>query len=196
LDDHAVELEAAGAALLLERAEDADQVAAHRAADAAVVHLHDLLVGLLDDLDLLAVILLQDAVEERGLAAAEKPGQDGDRYHLLLLHRGILRHDFEKALPHGRRGRSPAAARRGAGARHGAGPVRNGDAQRLPAYAVERAASRPDDSNGRRRARLVHPGLRRLLPAAGQLPAPADRLDRAAARAGDRLPAPRHRRAR
>ena len=45
LDHHAVELELALVALLLQRAEDADQVAAHRAADAAVVHLDDLLLA-------------------------------------------------------------------------------------------------------------------------------------------------------
>ena len=88
-------------ALLLERAEDADQVAAHGAADAAVVHLDDLLVARLDDVvvdadlaelvldhrDALAVVLLEDAVEQRGLAAAEEAGEDRHRHHVLFGHR-------------------------------------------------------------------------------------------------------------
>ncbi len=72
--------------------EDADQVAAHRAADAAVVHLEHFLVGADDevvvDADLaelvddhgvaLAVLLGEDAVEKGGLAGAEVAGEDGD----------------------------------------------------------------------------------------------------------------------
>ena len=74
--------------------DDADQVAAHGAADAAVVHLEHFLVGVdhqvVVDADLaefvddhgvfLAVRLGQDAVEQRGLAGAEIAGQhrDGD----------------------------------------------------------------------------------------------------------------------
>src|SRR3954463_117489 len=97
---HAVELQRALLALFLERAKNADQVAAHGAADAAVVHLDDLLVGFLDDRaidpdfaelvldhrDPMTMLLLEDAIEERGLAAAEKAGEDRHRHHLLLLH--------------------------------------------------------------------------------------------------------------
>ena len=73
-------------------AEDADQVAADGAADAAVVHLEDLFLGaddevlidadlaelVLDDGDPLAVLGGQDVVEQRGLAGAEEAGEDGD----------------------------------------------------------------------------------------------------------------------
>ena len=72
--------------------DDADQVAAHGAADAAVVHLEHFLVGADDevvvDADLaelvddhgvaLAVGLGEDAVEQGGLAGAEIAGEDGD----------------------------------------------------------------------------------------------------------------------
>src|SRR5207245_3783819 len=95
----------------LERAEDADQIAAYGAADAAVVHLDDLLFALLDEVgidarlaelvldhrDALAVLLLEDAVEERGLAAAEKSRQDGDGHHVSFFHRAIL--SVRKFLP-------------------------------------------------------------------------------------------------
>ena len=88
LDDDGVE-----PALALHQAlDDADQVAAHGAADAAVVHLEHFLVGADDqvvvDADLaelvddhgvaLAVVLGEDAVEQRGLAGAEIAGEDGD----------------------------------------------------------------------------------------------------------------------
>ena len=73
-------------------AEDAEEVAAHGAADAAVVHLEDFLVTLddelvvhahlaelvLDDGDLPAVLFGQDAVEQGGLAGAEEAGEDSD----------------------------------------------------------------------------------------------------------------------
>src|SRR5262245_7421780 len=72
--------------------DDAHEVATHGAADAAVVHLEHLLVGahhevvvdsdlpeLVDDHGvLLAVLLGQDAVEQRRLAGAEIAGQHGD----------------------------------------------------------------------------------------------------------------------
>src|SRR5262249_2835397 len=101
---HAVEAELAALALLLERAEDADQIAAHGAADAAVIHHDDLLVGLLDDRvvdadlavlvldhrDALTVVFLEDAFQERRLAAAEKSREDGDGHHVGFLHRAIL----------------------------------------------------------------------------------------------------------
>ncbi len=78
--------------------DDADQVAAHRAADAAVVHLVDFFVGLDDqvvvDADLaefvdddrifLAVVFGKDAVEQRRLAGAEITGEHGDGDGLLL----------------------------------------------------------------------------------------------------------------
>src|SRR5579871_339026 len=89
LDDDGVEL-----ALAPHQAvEDAHQVAAHGAADAAVVHLEHFLVGrseeIVVDADFaefvddhgvfLAVRLRQDAVEQRGLAGAEIAGQHRDR---------------------------------------------------------------------------------------------------------------------
>ena len=79
-------------AALAQLGQDADEVAAHAAADAAVVQLEDFLVRLDDELvvdadlaefvfdhgDALAVIFGEDAVEQRGLAGAEKAGDDGD----------------------------------------------------------------------------------------------------------------------
>ncbi len=79
-------------------AEDADEVAAHGAADAAVVHLEDFFLGaddqllidadlaelVLDDGDALAVLLGEDVVEQRGLAGAEEAGEDGDGNTLIL----------------------------------------------------------------------------------------------------------------
>jgi hypothetical protein len=68
------------------------RVFADGAADAAVAHLDDLLLGfghqdvavdvlfaelVLDDRDLLAMGLGQDALEQRGFARAEKAGEDG-----------------------------------------------------------------------------------------------------------------------
>ena len=90
LDDDGVELALAPH----QPVDDADQVAAHGAADAAVVHLEHFLVGADDevvvDADLaelvddhgvfLAVRLGQDAVEQRGLAGAEIAGEHGDRH--------------------------------------------------------------------------------------------------------------------
>ena len=77
---------------LEEAAEDADQVAAHGAADAAVIHLEQFLVAgddeLVVDADLaefvfdhgefFAVVFREDAIEEGGFAGAEKTGEDGD----------------------------------------------------------------------------------------------------------------------
>jgi len=74
-------------ALRLQFAQDAHQVAAHGAANAAIVHLDDLLARVLhqqfvvdagltelvfDDGDLVAVLLLEDAIEQRGLAGCPK----------------------------------------------------------------------------------------------------------------------------
>jgi hypothetical protein len=95
-DDDAVEL----VATLHQVAQDADQVAAHGAADAPVVHLEDLFVGIddeglidadltelvLDHGDALAVVLGEDAIEKGGLARPEKPGEDRDR-NALVIHR-------------------------------------------------------------------------------------------------------------
>ena len=74
-------------------AQDTDQVAAHRAANAAIVHLDDLLIAVLhqqvvvdagfaelvfDHSDAVAVLLLEDAVEQSGFTASQKAGEDGD----------------------------------------------------------------------------------------------------------------------
>ena len=81
-----------------------DEVAAHGAADAAVVHLVDFLVGLHEkvvvDADLtefvddhriaLAVVLGEDAVQQRRLAGAEIAGDHGDRDLFLCGHGEIL----------------------------------------------------------------------------------------------------------
>jgi hypothetical protein len=89
LDQHMVE----AIAPPHEGAEDANEIAPHRAADAPIVHLEDLFLCrndevvvdaylaelVLDDGDPLAVVFAQDAVQERGLARAQKPGEDGDR---------------------------------------------------------------------------------------------------------------------
>ena len=98
LDDDRVE-----PALALHQAlDDADEVAAHGAADAAVVHLEHFLVRADDELvvdaDLaefvdddrvaLAVRLAQDPVEQRRLAGAEIAGEDGDGNFLRLVARG------------------------------------------------------------------------------------------------------------
>src|SRR5262249_47592703 len=73
-------------------AEDADEVAANGAADAPVVHFKDFFLGaddqlvidadlaefILDDGNALAMLGRQDVIEQRGLASAEKAGQNGD----------------------------------------------------------------------------------------------------------------------
>jgi hypothetical protein len=88
LDDDGVELAFSSD----EAVDDAHQVAAHGAADAAVVHLEHFLVGVDDELvvdadlaefvdddgEFLAVRLGQNAVEQRGLAGAEITGEHGD----------------------------------------------------------------------------------------------------------------------
>mmetsp|Transcript_29950 Transcript_29950/g.75126 ORF Transcript_29950/g.75126 Transcript_29950/m.75126 type:complete len:417 (+) Transcript_29950:116-1366(+) len=96
-----------GVQLLLalhELGQDADEVAAHRAAYAAVVHLKDLLLGLhhqrvvdahlailvLHHRDLQAVVGLEDVVHEGGLPAAQEP-----RHHRYW--------DFRILFGHGRR---------------------------------------------------------------------------------------------
>src|SRR5437870_511527 len=99
LDDHALEFELAGIAPLPELPQDTDEVAAHGAADATVVHLDDLLAGfaqedfvvhtrlaelVLDHRDAVAVLLLEDTVDERGLAASQEAGEYGHRNHVFL----------------------------------------------------------------------------------------------------------------
>src|SRR6266705_3398231 len=105
LDDDAVELELARVAPLFQLAKDADKVPAHGAAHAAVVHLDDLLVRVveqdvvvharlaelvLDHRDAPAVLLLEDAVDERGLAAPQETGEYGHRNHVLLFRQPVL----------------------------------------------------------------------------------------------------------
>ena len=89
LDEQIIE-----AALLEEILHALDQVLAHGAAEAAVVHLHDFLLLVFSTSmpsmpilptsltmigELVAVLLLEDVVEERGFSGAEEAGEDGDR---------------------------------------------------------------------------------------------------------------------
>ena len=90
LDEDVVELVAA----LHELAQDADEIAAHRAADAAVVGLEELLFRaddqlvvdadfaefVLDDGNALAVLLAEDAVQERGFSGAKEAREYRDRH--------------------------------------------------------------------------------------------------------------------
>ena len=99
-DDDVVETVAA----LEQLTEDAQQIAAHRAADAAVVGLEDLLFGadhelvidtdlaelVLDDGDTLAVLLREDAVEEGRLSGPEESCQHRDRYAFRGRHDGRM----------------------------------------------------------------------------------------------------------
>ena len=93
-----------GFAPLPQIAEDTNQVAAHGAADATIVHLDDLLLAagnqnlvvdaclaelVLDDRDPLAVPLVKDAVEQRGLSGAEEAGEDRHR-HLFRLAAAVI----------------------------------------------------------------------------------------------------------
>nr|ART89891.1 hypothetical protein [uncultured bacterium] len=93
-DDHAVEFDLAGVAARHQVRQGGYQVAADGAADAAVAHLHDLFASVLDENfvvdvffaefvfdhgNLHAVRFVQDALEQRGLAATEKAGQDRGR---------------------------------------------------------------------------------------------------------------------
>ena len=114
LDQNAVKT--AGA--LHQAFDDADQVAAHGAADAAIVHLVDLFVALDDevvvDADLaelvdddgvfLAVVFREDAVQERRLAGAEIAGEHGDR-DLRFRHRAISGAASGAGAKEGSRGR-------------------------------------------------------------------------------------------
>ena len=112
LDEHAVE-----PVLALEQpAEDAEQIAAHGAAEAAVVHGEDLLVGLddelvvdadlaelvLDDGDLAAVLLGEDAVQQRRLAGAEEAGEHGDGNAVVdghMMEAGVGRIELGERTP-------------------------------------------------------------------------------------------------
>ena len=90
LDQHVVEL----VAPLAEVGEHPDQIASHGAADAPIGHLEDFFVGVdhqalvdadlaelvLDDRDASAMVLGEDAVEQRRLAGPEEAGEDRDRY--------------------------------------------------------------------------------------------------------------------
>jgi len=103
LDEDVVELIAA----LEKIAEDPDQVPAHGAANATVVHFEKLLVGadhqfvidsdlaefIFDHGDSEAVFFGEDAVEERGFTSSEEAGEDRDGYarHLLIITRKIHR---------------------------------------------------------------------------------------------------------
>ena len=95
LDHDALEVEQALALLGRQQLQRAAQVFADGAADAAVAHLDDLLLGVgdqdvgvdvflaelvLDHGDLLAMRLGQHALEQGGLAGSEESGQDGDGY--------------------------------------------------------------------------------------------------------------------
>ena len=103
LHQHIVEL----VSTLHEVAEHANQVSTHRAADAAVRHLENLLVSVDDERlidadlpelvfdhgDAFAVFLLQDPVQQGRLAGAEEAGEDRNWYvlrrvHLVLLEQG------------------------------------------------------------------------------------------------------------
>lgn len=107
-DHHAVEIERPRLLAVSEVFQRARQIAANRAADAAVAHLDDLLVRflhedfvvdvlfaelVLDHGDLHAVLLVQNALEQRGFAATQKAGQDGYGNHgvacVLVCVRGL-----------------------------------------------------------------------------------------------------------
>ena len=112
LHQHIVELVAA----LHEIAEHANQVSAHRAADAAVRHLEYLFVSVDDerliDADLpelvldhgnaLSVLFTQYPVEQGRLARAEEAGEDGNGYFSRRVHLVLLKQRC-KVLEFGRR---------------------------------------------------------------------------------------------
>eukprot|EP00964_Phaeocystis_antarctica_P139794 scaffold104599_cov62-Phaeocystis_antarctica.AAC.1 len=104
LDHDGIQLELAGLRPRRELVDDRDQVLAHRAADAAVENLHDLLVRaelaalfdervidggvsklILDDRDLLTVRRREDVVEQRRLAGAEEAGEHRDRHARVVV---------------------------------------------------------------------------------------------------------------
>jgi hypothetical protein len=73
-------------------ADDANEIAAHGVADAAVIHFEDFLIGIDDEFvvgadfaelvfdhgDAESVVFREDAVEQRGFTGAEKSCEDGD----------------------------------------------------------------------------------------------------------------------
>jgi len=93
-DHHAVEGEGAGFFLFGQIGQGVAQILADRAADAPIVHLDDLFLGvghedvvvdvflaefIFNDGDALTVCFGQEAFEQRRFAAAEETGEDGDR---------------------------------------------------------------------------------------------------------------------
>ena len=111
LEEHGVEV----LPPVLEPDERLHEVAAHRAARAAVVHRDELLgrrdvLGderlvdvdraklVLDHADLLAVLLVQDVVDERRLARAEEAGDDRHRQLLLVGDLGVVEHVVDVKL--------------------------------------------------------------------------------------------------
>src|SRR5262249_12071151 len=107
-NDHAVELQGTLLALARQVAQGHDQVATHRAADAAIVHFNDLLATvlhqdlvvdvflaefILDDGNAQGMVLAQDAVEEGGFARTEEAGQDGGGNEGHVLWCGRVRLD-------------------------------------------------------------------------------------------------------
>ena len=101
--DDALEVQLAGLALGAQVGQRAHQVAADRAADAAVGQLDDFLVAVLhqqvvvdafrsefvfDDRDAAAMEFGQDALEQGGLARTEA-GEDGDGNHFVQTARGV-----------------------------------------------------------------------------------------------------------
>jgi ADP-dependent NAD(P)H-hydrate dehydratase / NAD(P)H-hydrate epimerase len=93
LDHHALEFKFAFRATLVEAVQNANQIAAHGATNATVVHLDDLFFGVgqdvvinalfaefvFDDGDFLTVVFFEDAVQERRFSCAEKAREDRHR---------------------------------------------------------------------------------------------------------------------
>src|SRR6185369_17578708 len=109
LDDHAVErFYVAPVAASEQIAHRVDEIAANGAAQAARRHRDDVVVGTLDQqvikADLAELVddhrgigehrVLDEEIEERGLAGTEKSGEDGDRsYHRsvhMIIHGGLI----------------------------------------------------------------------------------------------------------
>mmetsp|Transcript_19262 Transcript_19262/g.44278 ORF Transcript_19262/g.44278 Transcript_19262/m.44278 type:complete len:439 (-) Transcript_19262:38-1354(-) len=104
-DHDRIELELSRAHALRQLLQNGDEILPHRAADATVHHLEDLLLGLhlgvlgeqrvvdadlaelvLDHRDLLPVRRREDVVEQRRLPAAEEPSEHGHRHEVDLTH--------------------------------------------------------------------------------------------------------------
>ena len=98
---------------LHELTENSDEVAAHSAAKATIVHLEDLFVGLddqfvvdtdltklvLDNRNPLPVVGCQNAVQQGGLAGAEKAREDGHRNARVVVFGHSLPQPCWKVLP-------------------------------------------------------------------------------------------------